>query len=68
MSADSYDQRAASKIPSKSIKLSAEEDTAGIKRRAKLASVYLAKNDQGQVQSIILPVHGMGLWSSYNFV
>jgi len=69
INADSYDQRAAAKIPSKSIKLNAEEDEAGIKRRAKLASVYLAKNDQGEVQSIILPVHGMGLWSTmYAFV
>ncbi|WP_028864224.1 Na(+)-translocating NADH-quinone reductase subunit C [Psychromonas aquimarina] len=64
-----YDQRAAAKDPAKSIKLTAEQNVAKIGRRANLATVYLVSNDQGQLQRIILPVHGAGLWSTmYAFV
>jgi Na+-transporting NADH:ubiquinone oxidoreductase subunit C len=66
---NSYDQRKAAKDPAMSIKLSAEDDLASIRRRANNASVYLAKDEQGQVKSVILPVHGYGLWSTmYAFV
>ncbi|TCI05239.1 Na(+)-translocating NADH-quinone reductase subunit C [Corallincola luteus] len=66
---DSYDQRKAAKDPSMSAKLSAADDIASIRRRADNASVYLAKDESGNVTSIILPVHGYGLWSTmYAFV
>ena len=62
-----YDQRAASKDPAESVKL--EDDPAGIGRQAKLASVYLIRDDAGAIKKIILPVHGYGLWSTlYGFV
>jgi Na+-transporting NADH:ubiquinone oxidoreductase subunit C len=65
----SYDQRKAAKDPAQSIKLSPEQNVAKIGRRAKLATVYLVANDAGQLQRIILPVHGAGLWSTmYAFV
>ncbi|MDN2663915.1 Na(+)-translocating NADH-quinone reductase subunit C [Psychromonas sp. 14N.309.X.WAT.B.A12] len=64
-----YDQRKAAKDPETSIKLSAEDNIAKIGRRANLATVYLVSNDQGELQRIILPVHGAGLWSTmYAFV
>ncbi|WP_321338847.1 Na(+)-translocating NADH-quinone reductase subunit C [uncultured Cohaesibacter sp.] len=62
-----YDQRAAAKDPKESIDL--KNDPAGIGRQAKLASVYLIRNDAGDIDKIILPVHGYGLWSTmYGFV
>lgn len=45
-----------------------EEDVADIRRRANTAVVYLVK-DQDEVQKVILPMHGKGLWSMmYAFV
>ncbi|WP_198649955.1 Na(+)-translocating NADH-quinone reductase subunit C [Zobellella maritima] len=68
-SADGYNQRAAAKDPAASISLSGDEDPAGIRRRANLAPVYLANDENGELDSIILPVHGQGLWSTmYAFV
>jgi len=64
-----YDQRKAAKDPKQSIKLSADQNVAKIGRRANLATVYLVSDDAGQLQRIILPVHGAGLWSTmYAFV
>ena len=64
-----YDQRKAASDPKQYIALSVEDDVASIKRRAKYTSVYLVKDDNGQTKSIILPVHGYGLWSTlYGFL
>jgi Na+-transporting NADH:ubiquinone oxidoreductase subunit C len=64
-----YNQRNAAKDPSTSIALSPDEDPAGIRRRANLVPVYLAKDENGELESIILPMHGQGLWSTmYAFV
>ena len=66
---DSYDQRKASKNPAESITLDVDQDVASIKRQAKVAEVYLARNEQGELSRIILPVHGYGLWSTlYGFL
>ena len=66
--ASAYDQRKAAKDPAQSAALSAEQDIAGIKRRAHQASVYLVK-DGDALKTIILPVHGYGLWSTlYGFL
>jgi Na+-transporting NADH:ubiquinone oxidoreductase subunit C len=68
MNPESYNQRKASKDPSMNRVLSAEEDIASIKRQAKIAKVYLIENES-QIEKIILPVHGYGLWSTlYGFV
>ncbi|WP_068312901.1 Na(+)-translocating NADH-quinone reductase subunit C [Polycladidibacter hongkongensis] len=62
-----YDQRKASKDPESSVRLT--NDPASIKRQAKLASVYLIRDDAGDIERIILPVHGYGLWSTlYGFL
>ncbi|WP_250657910.1 Na(+)-translocating NADH-quinone reductase subunit C [Alkalimarinus coralli] len=63
-----FDQKKASKNPKLSDALSGEEDIASIKRREKYAKVYLIE-EQGDVETIILPIHGYGLWSTlYGFV
>ncbi|MFT4993947.1 MAG: Na+-transporting NADH:ubiquinone oxidoreductase subunit C [Paraglaciecola sp.] len=51
----------AARDPKLSIKPS--PDTAGILRRANVASVYLIKDQSGSVSRIVLPVHGSGLWN-----
>ena len=63
-----YDQRKASNDPAQNVLISADNDIAGIKRRAELASVYLVK-DGDAVKSYILPIKGYGLWSTlYGFI
>jgi Na+-transporting NADH:ubiquinone oxidoreductase subunit C len=64
-----YDQRAASKDPARSRDIPGEEDIAKIGRQANVAQVYLVRGDSGDVDKIILPVHGYGLWSTlYGFL
>lgn len=64
-----YDQRKAAKTPGQNIKVAGDEDIASIKRQAQYATVYLAKDENGNVKTIILPVHGYGLWSTlYGFL
>jgi Na+-transporting NADH:ubiquinone oxidoreductase subunit C len=63
-----YDQRKAAKDPAQSIAIPADKDIAHIRAKAKIAKVYLVKNGD-DIQSIILPVNGYGLWSTlYGFI
>ncbi|MFT7413562.1 MAG: Na+-transporting NADH:ubiquinone oxidoreductase subunit C [Methylophagaceae bacterium] len=63
-----YDQRKASSDPDQSIKLTAEQDIASIKRRAKLATIYILKEGDN-IKQVVLPIHGYGLWSTlYGFI
>ena len=41
-----------------------ETDLAGIRRREKHSKVYLVKGDGDDLQQIVLPVRGKGLWST----
>jgi Na+-transporting NADH:ubiquinone oxidoreductase subunit C len=62
-----YAQRKASKDPQLSMDL--EQDIADIGRRAHYAEVYLVQGSGGELDKLILPVHGYGLWSTlYGFV
>ncbi len=64
-----YDQRKAAKDPKASEKLGAEQDQAKIGRRENYATVYLVESAQGDIDKIILPIHGYGLWSTlYGFI
>lgn len=64
-----YDMRKAVKDPNLSESLPREKDIAQIKRKPNYATVYLLREDGGQVQAIILPVSGYGLWSTmYGFL
>ncbi len=58
-----FDPLKASKDPKLSEALSSAEDIASIKRRERFTTVYLVEQD-GQLQTVILPVRGYGLWST----
>jgi len=63
-----FDPRAAARDPAMSSALDSEADIARIKRRANLAPVYLV-HEGGRLKTVILPVHGYGLWSTmYGFL
>lgn len=63
-----YDQRKAAKDPAQNIVISRADDLASIKTKAKVAKVYLVKKGDS-IDSIILPMHGYGLWSTmYGFL
>jgi len=63
-----YDQKKAAKNPKLSDVLDSDKDIASIKRREKYAKVYLFE-ENGAVKTIIIPMHGYGLWSTlYGFV
>jgi len=63
-----YDQYAASRNPDMSIALDKSEDIAGIGRRALYSEVYLI-GGADDFEQIVLPIHGLGLWSTlYGFV
>lgn len=69
LNAKNFDQRAAASDPDKSIKIARGDDIADIKRRSKYAEVYLVKDEQGGLKTIVLPIHGYGLWSTmYGFL
>merc|ERR1712000_419076 len=64
---DDYDMYKAAKEPDSSIKV--ENSNVGFQRRAEVASVYLVRDDAGDVSRVILPVHGSGLWDlMYGFL
>jgi len=64
-----FEPKDAVKDPAKSQAIPTEADKAGIKIRANQARVYLVKDEQGQVNQVILPMYGRGLWSTmYGFV
>ena len=68
MDAATYSQRRAAQDPELSAPIPAADDVAGIKRRARYAAVYLVERN-GRVGKVILPVHGLGLWSMmYGFL
>jgi len=68
INADEFDQRKAAKDPAQSIAIPKDKDIAHIRVKAKYAKVFLVK-EGGKLKSIILPMHGYGLWSTlYGFL
>lgn len=66
--AATFDSRAAARDIETSYRIPPERDLAGIKTRSRYKDVYLVM-DNGQLQQLILPVHGKGLWSTmYGFI
>ncbi|WP_394169423.1 Na(+)-translocating NADH-quinone reductase subunit C [Saccharospirillum alexandrii] len=59
-----YEPRDAIRDPALSEAIPASEDIAGIKRREQFTEVYLINDSEGQLQTLILPVRGYGLWST----
>jgi len=63
-----FDVAAASRKPGSSEAEPSDEDIARIRRRPDAMPVYLVEQD-GRVQTVVLPVHGYGLWSTmYGFL
>ena len=64
-----FDAQRAARDPAQSMALTPEQDIARIQRRARLAQVYLVRDEAGEISTIILPVYGYGLWSHlYGFL
>ncbi|SIS76391.1 Na(+)-translocating NADH-quinone reductase subunit C [Neptunomonas antarctica] len=63
-----FDVRKASRDPELSKALSRGVDIASIKRQSQYQTVYLVEKE-GEVKTVILPIHGYGLWSTlYGFL
>jgi len=60
--AEAFDQKKAARDVKTSFV--PENDIASVKRVADQAVVYLVHDDAGKLTSVILPVHGYGLWST----
>ena len=65
---DAYDPQtfnhlASSKEPAISMAVSDKEDIASIKRRERYSTVYVVEQN-GQLDTVIIPVRGYGLWST----
>lgn len=64
-----FDIQKASKDPALSDALERSEDIASIKRQPKYMPVYIVEGGNGEMDKVILPVHGYGLWSTlYGFL
>ena len=57
---NSYNVSKAARTPSLSTSLT--NDIAKIGGKPNFAKVYLAKDTNGQLEQIVLPIHGAGLW------
>lgn len=65
---ESYEQQVAAKNPETSTKLSGDQDLAKIGSMENVGLVYLVEKN-GQLDKIILPIKGYGLWSTlYGFM
>jgi len=55
-----YDERADARDVTKSSVV--KDHDVGLRRRADIALIYIVKNDQGNVDTVVFPIVGMGLW------
>jgi Na+-transporting NADH:ubiquinone oxidoreductase subunit C len=68
VSPDALDVRRAARDPRQSTPLSTAEDMASIKRKPNYQTIYLLRDGEN-IRRVILPVYGLGLWSTmYGFV
>lgn len=66
---DAFDPIEAARSAEYGVGITAEQDIAGIKRRAKYAMVYIVNDDSGKLSQLVLPIYGKGLWSTmYGFL
>ncbi len=62
-----FDDLAAADDPELSIEL--EDDPASIGRRSNFVTIYLLRDEAGDIDKVVLPIHGYGLWSTlYGFI
>lgn len=59
-----FDPITAAREPEYSTGLSGEEDIATIGRRENISVVYIRRNDRGEIDRLVLPVRGYGLWGT----
>jgi Na+-transporting NADH:ubiquinone oxidoreductase subunit C len=59
-----FDYRRSWRDPELSTQLSKKEDVASIRRKPHYAPVYLVTNAENELISLVLPIHGYGLWST----
>jgi len=62
--AQTFDPLAAAKDPALSKNLTGGEDIASINRRENYSVVYVVESADQQMETLILPVRGYGLWST----
>lgn len=62
--ASSFDIARAARDPNLSRALSRAEDGASIGRIPNYMPIFIVRDDEGQVKTLVLPVHGAGLWST----
>lgn len=63
-----YDQRKAKKDPAQNEAISSDDDIAKLRVRAKYAKAFVVK-DGNEIDTLILPIEGYGLWSTlYGFL
>ncbi len=66
---DLFDERKAAKDEKMNTIIRAAGSGIGIQKREKFTRVYLVKDKQGQLDQVVLPIYGKGLWSTmYGFV
>jgi len=64
----SFDQRRAASNPDLGVDVPAEQDLSSLGRRSRFATVYIVLRD-GELERLILPVHGAGMWSTiYGYI
>lgn len=61
---ETFDPLKAAKDPQLSMSLSPADDVASIKRRERYTTVYLTEDAAGNIETLILPIRGYGLWST----
>lgn len=59
-----YDQLRASRLADSSRMLSQEEDIATIGRRENIGLAYFKLNDGGEIERLVIPIRGYGLWGT----
>jgi len=65
---ENFDQRQSAKNLATSVEIETKKDLARIGRRSKIASIYFVRKNN-QIETIILPIHGKGLFSTlYGFI
>lgn len=68
LSIETFDIKTISEHPEYSVKIPRKKDLAGIKRRPKYMVIYFVKT-AGEIEKIIFPIYGKGLWSTlYGFI
>ena len=68
-SIDDYDQIAATKDPDLSRQIPASDDIAIIKNRENVGKVYILRDNFNNIDKLILPIRGYGLWGTlYGYI